>query len=68
MRIDRTKFEMAMMNKEVSIQDIAKEYGASAQRIRTILNSVNVRPKTLARLAAALGVEPEDIIFNEDQR
>lgn len=68
MQVNRTKFEMAMMNKKVSIQDIAKEYGASTQRIRTILNSVNVRAKTLAKLAAALGVEPEDIIVNEDQR
>ena len=40
----------------------------SRNRVQIILNSANVTPRTVGKLAAALGVEPEDIIVKEEQR
>ena len=68
MRVNRTKFEMAMMNKKVINSGYRKRVRSKHAENKNNSQLCNVRAKTLAKLAAALGVEPEDIIVNEDQR
>lgn len=67
MQLNRSKIDVLMARKQMTNDDLAEEYGASRSRIQIILNSANVTPRTVGRLAEALGVDPEDIIAKEKQ-
>ena len=62
MHLNKTKIKLLMAKKELSTSELAERCGITKQRASCILNSVNVAPKTVGRIAKALEVEPEEII------
>lgn len=68
MQLSRNKIDLLMAKQQITTEALAERYGASRTRIQVIFNSASVTPRTVGKLAAALGVEPEDIIVKEEQR
>ena len=68
LQLSRNKIDLLMAKQQITGEALAERYGASRNRIQIILNSASVTPRTVGKLAAALGVEPEDIIVKEEQR
>lgn len=58
--IDKIKFEICLAKKKQTIKGISS--GLSSSTIAKIRREENVSPRTIGKLAAALGVEPEEII------
>ena len=55
----------AMALQGMKTADLAKRCGVSPQRMSVILNSQEVRPETLERIASVLGVDMEMFIDGE---
>lgn len=62
MTLSREKINLALARKKMTVAMLAEKYGASAQRMRTILNSKKVVPATAGRIAEALEVDVTEII------
>lgn len=62
MKLDKEKIKLLMARREVSVTELAERCGKTKQRISTILNSVNVSPKTAGMLARALEVDVTEIL------
>ena len=62
MRIRREKFDTVLAKNGMTIKDVAVSYGCSRNRICTILNSLNVKPQSVSKLANALKCDVTDII------
>lgn len=62
MTLSREKINLALARKKMTVTQLAKKYGVSAQRIRAILNSKKVVPATAGRIAEALEVDVTEII------
>lgn len=65
MKLSTKKIDLIRASKQITIQELAKKYGASYQRVRDAINSENVHAVTAGRIAKALGVEVTDIIETE---
>ena len=65
MEIERSKINLVMARNGLTINQLAEKYGVSSQRIRIILNSKNVTPAVVGRMAKALGVDVAEIIETE---
>lgn len=66
MKISKRKIELIMAQKFTSVSELAKLSGVSRQNISTVVLRGTCRPLTAAKLARALGVDPADIIEEED--
>ena len=66
MKISKRKIELIMAQKFASVSELAKLSGVSRQNISTVVRRGTCRPLTAAKLARALGVDPADIIEEED--
>lgn len=63
MRISKNKLALAMLNAGIdSIRDLAAASGVSINTISRSNNGGSVKLPTLRRLAAALGVNPSELI------
>lgn len=62
MEISRDKIDVAMARKRYNIARLARVYGVSAQRMRTILNSRKVSPATAGKLADVLECDVTEIL------
>lgn len=62
MQLDRNKIDLVMAKREMSVIDLAAACGITRQRASMILNSKNTQPKTVGKIANALGVEPEELL------
>ena len=62
MKTDRNKIDVAIARKKWTIPQLAKEYGVSRARMNIIINSQNLTPACVGRLAAALGVDVTEIL------
>lgn len=62
MEISRDKINVAMARKRYNIARLARVYGVSAQRMRTILNSRKVSPATAGKLADVLECDVTEIL------
>ena len=65
MELSRSKIDLAMERNNLTINQVAEKYGVSSQRIRIILNSKNVTPAVVGRMADALGCDVTEIIETE---
>lgn len=65
MKISREKINLAMARNNFTINQLAEKYGVSSQRIRIILNSKNVTPAVVGRMADALECDVTEIIETE---
>lgn len=66
MKADRKKLELAMARSCLNPQGLADPAEMPAQTVNRVLLGRGVRPATLGRVAKALGVDPADIIKEED--
>ena len=62
MILNRSKINIVLARKQMSITVLAKAYGVSRTRMHIILNSKDVTPVCAGRLAKAIGMDVEDII------
>ena len=62
MKLDKTKINLLMAVKELSVTEIARRCGKTKQRVSCIFNSINVAPKTAGMIAKALEVDVTEII------
>lgn len=65
MRINDTKFEIALANSGLTITQAAERAGISRQRFSVILNQKNVTPVAAGKVARGIGVRVEEIIETE---
>lgn len=62
MRLNRSKVDVAMARKKMTVVQLAETYGVSRSRMNVILNSQVVTPVCAGRVADALGVDVAEII------
>ena len=66
MRINDTKFDLALANSGLTIRQAADRAGISRQRYTTILNQKRVTPQAAGKIAKGVGVTVEQIIEAEN--
>lgn len=66
MTIDTKKFDIALARNIMTKSELAEGAGISRQRLQSILNSKNVSPVSVGRIAAALGVDVTEIISDNN--
>ena len=66
MKINDTKFEIALANSGLTIGQAAERAGISRQRYAAILNQKRVTPQAVGKIAKGLGVAATEIIETED--
>ena len=62
MKLNRNKVDIVLARNSMSISDLAASYGCSRNRIYAILNSLNVKPQSVGKMATALKCDVTDII------
>lgn len=62
MTINNLKFEIALANSGLTMQEAADRAGISRQRFSVILNQKNCTPQSIGKIAKGLGVRVEEII------
>lgn len=62
MRLNRSKVDIAMARKKMTVVQLAETYGVSRARMNVILNSQDVTPVCAGRVADALGVDVTEIL------
>ena len=65
MKINRYKLEMVLARNCKSLSDFRQE-GLSPLTLTRIRAGADVKPVTAGKLAAALGVDPEEIVEQEE--
>lgn len=65
MVLSREKINIELAKKNWSVTDLAKVSNLTRQRVNIILNSRNITPKTVSKIAKALGVDVTEIIETE---
>lgn len=66
MNLSATKIETILAERGITKVTLANEAGISRQNISTIIRRGTAEPKTVGKLAAALGVSVEELIQKED--
>ncbi len=64
--LDKRRVRHIMLDLEVTQKQLADRSGLSEGTIANLLNGKGLRLDTLGRLAAALGVEPGELLIQED--
>ena len=62
MRANRKKVELAMARACMSISHIASKSGLPEPTVKNVIYGKGVKPVTLGNFAAAIGVDPAEII------
>lgn len=65
MKINKTKIEILLAKQILPKKEFANKCGVSRQNLSTILRRGTCEPKTVGKIAMALGVDPVDIIEQE---
>lgn len=65
MVLSKNKIEIILARKKMSRTQMAKTAGVSRNRIYVILNSRNVTPAVVGRIAEALSVDVTEILEDE---
>lgn len=63
MKADRNKIEIAMAQKCMNHNDIAREAGMPIATVKKVLYGQSVKPYTLGKVAKALGVDVTEIML-----
>lgn len=66
MRLDKTKIEQIVAQRQMKITELSNKYGSSTANFYRILNAKKIYPRTAGKLAEALGVQVTDIIIHEE--
>ncbi len=62
MFLSRNKINIQMAKNGLNVTKLAALYGVSRSRMNVIINSRNLTPVTMGRLAKALNVNVEDLL------
>jgi len=62
MKINNQKLDLALARKCLNMRDLRSNKNVSPQTLTRIRRGEEVLPKTVGCIAAALGVDPEEII------
>lgn len=62
MRLDKDKLSLVLAKRQLTISEAAKACDVSRNRMYVIMNSQNISPKTVGKIAERLRVEPIEII------
>lgn len=65
MKADRKKIELAMARACMNTADLSAAAGIPGSTVRSAISGKGIRPRTLGRIARALGVDPAEIIKEE---
>lgn len=65
MKIDATKIETLLAERNMTKTELSDNCGISRQNISTVIRRGTAEPKTVGKLAAGLGVSVTDIIKEE---
>jgi hypothetical protein len=63
MKVDRQKVELCMARRGLGVRDL----GVSTTAARNAMLGKNATPKLVGRMAAALGVDPVEIVKQEER-
>lgn len=66
MTVDREKVNLILAKKKLTVTELCGAAGYSRNRFYTVMNSKKVSPKTVGKIAEALGVDVTEIIETED--
>lgn len=66
MKADKSKLTLAMARACLNPQELAKVAEMPPQTLNGVIRGRSVRPATLGKVARALGVDPVEIIKEED--
>lgn len=66
MKADTSKLRLAMARACMNPQDLAKAAEMPPQTVNGVLRGRSIRPATLGRIAKALGVDPSEILKDEE--
>lgn len=66
MRIDKTKTDLIIAKSGLKYKEIAERANMSRQSLSTMLCRGTATPPTLGKLAKALGVDPAELIKQEE--
>ena len=67
MRMSGSEVEIIMARQELTKMSMAEKIGISRNRLYTALNSKNLAPATVGRIAKVLGVDVEEILEDEQK-
>lgn len=62
MTLDRKKVDIILARKNSTVSSLCETVGFSRSRFYIAMNSKRISPRTVGRIATALGVDPEEII------
>lgn len=66
MRIDRTRFVVAMLKRDCTTVQLAEKTGLSRGTVSAVKNGKRCSDKTANRIAKALGVDVEELLEQEE--
>lgn len=65
LRLDKRKTQIAMINADVTVPQIADQMGVTRQTVYNIISGRNTTLDTVSAIAAAIGVDPMSILKTE---
>lgn len=65
LRLDKRKTQIAMINADVTVPQIAQRMGVTRQTVYNIISGRNTTLDTVSEIAAAIGVDPMSILKTE---
>lgn len=65
MIIDSYKLMSAMVDKNMSFEDLANGIGMSSATVYRVVNTGRTTPRTFCKLATVLGLDPEEVILQK---
>ena len=68
MKVDRTKLELAMARACMNSADLPAAAGLPRPTVQNAIVGKGVRPRTIGRIARALGVDVTEILHEEEER
>ncbi|HVF00597.1 MAG TPA: helix-turn-helix transcriptional regulator [Rubrobacteraceae bacterium] len=67
MEVDVEKFRQLRRQRVLTMEELAKKAGVGRNTVWRLEHDVmGAQPRTIRKLARALGVEPEDLVKSED--
>lgn len=66
MKLDRKKLDLAKARACMSTTQVVEKSGVPRGTYNTVMSRDSVRPETVGKIAKALGVDPAEIIKEED--
>lgn len=66
MKIDSRRINTQLARQGMTKADLAKKSGLMPQNVSTIIRRGTCEPRTAGKIARALGVDVEELIYRED--